>query len=221
MGIETAIIGGIGASALGSRSARKAAKSAAETQAQAAAAANSLEREMWERNREDMSPWLTQGKSSLSQLADLTKPGGSMLRQWTPADLSKDPGYQFRLGEATRGTNRAMAARGLSNSGTALRELSRVNQGMASEEAMNAYNRDMQQRQNVFNMLSGLANTGQIVGQNLGQAGSQFASAYGQNLGQAADARASQYAANAQAKQNMLSDVLGLGMQFGTKKGWF
>jgi len=221
MGIETAIIGGIGASALGSRSARKAAKSAAETQAQAAAQANSLEREMWQQGREDMAPWLTQGKASLAQLGGLTKDGGDLMRRWTPADLSKDPGYQFRLGEATRGVDRAMAARGLSNSGVALRELSRVNQGMASEESMNAYNRDIQQRQNIFNMLSSLANTGQVTGQQLSASGSQYAGNVGQNLGQAANAIAAGKVGAAQANQNMLSDLFGLGVWGGYQKGIF
>jgi hypothetical protein len=106
-------------------------------------------------------------------------------------------------------------------SGPAMRELARLNQGMASEEAMNAFNRQQSQNQNIFNMLSSLANTGQVTGNQLAAAGSQYAGNVANNLGQAANARASQYAAQAQAKQNMLGDLLGIGMQYGTKKGWF
>lgn len=185
---------------LGGRAERKAAKNAANAQIDAANQANALEKQMYEQSRADQMPWLEQGKASLSQLAALTKPGGELMRTYGAADFEADPGYQFRLSEANRGADRAMAARGLTNSGTALRELSRVNQGMASDEFQNAYNRWMQQRQNQYNMLSGLANTGQVTGEQLASLGGNYSNQYGQNLGQAANARASSYVAAGRAK---------------------
>ena len=185
---------------LGGRAERKAAKNAANAQIGAANQANALEKQMYEQSRADQMPWLEQGKASLSQLANLTKPGGELMRTYGAADFEADPGYQFRLGEATRGVDRAMAARGLTNSGTALRELSRVNQGMASDEFQNAYNRWMQQRLNQYNMLSGLANTGQVTSEQLDRLGNNYSNQYGQNLGQAANARASSYIAGGRAK---------------------
>ena len=185
---------------LGGRAERKAAKRAAEVQVDAANKANELEKYMYDQSRADQMPWLEQGKVSLSQLASMTRPGGELMRTYGTEDFQADPGYQFRLGEATRGADRAMAARGLTNSGTALRELSRVNQGMASDEFQNAYNRWMQQRLNQYNMLSGLANTGQVAGEQLASLGRNYANQYGQNLGQAADARASSYVATGKSK---------------------
>lgn len=185
---------------LGGRAERKAAKNAANAQIDAANQANALEKQMYEQSRADQMPWLEQGKASLSQLAALTKPGGELMRTYGAADFEADPGYQFRLSEANRGADRAMAARGLTNSGTALRELSRVNQGMASDEFQNAYNRWMQQRQNQYNMLSGLANTGQVTGEQLASLGGNYSNQYGLNLGQAANARASSYVAAGRAK---------------------
>jgi len=185
---------------LGGRAERKAAKNAAEAQIGAANQANALEKQMYEQSRADQMPWLEQGKASLSQLANLTRPGGELMRTYGADDFQADPGYQFRLSEATRGADRSMAARGLTNSGTALRELSRVNQGMASDEFQNAYNRWMQQRQNQYNMLSGLANTGQVTGEQLANIGSNYSNQYGQNLGQAANARASSFVAGGRAK---------------------
>ena len=211
---------------LGGRAERKAAKRAAEVQVDAANKANELEKYMYDQSRADQMPWLEQGKVSLSQLASMTRPGGELMRTYGTEDFQADPGYQFRLGEATRGADRAMAARGLTNSGTALRELSRVNQGMASDEFQNAYNRWMQQRQNQYNMLSGLANTGQVAGEQLASLGRNYANQYGQNLGQAADARASSYVAAGRAKaqgfrsvddnmekvMNVFSKIPGFGM---------
>lgn len=192
---------------LGGRAERKAAKNAANAQIGAANQANALEKQMYEQSRADQMPWLEQGKASLSQLANLTKPGGELMRTYGAADFEADPGYQFRLSEANRGVDRAMAARGLTNSGTALRELSRVNQGMASDEFQNAYNRWMQQRQNQYNMLSGLANTGQVTGEQLASLGSDYSNQYGQNLGQAANARASSYIAGGRAKAQAFRSV--------------
>lgn len=185
---------------LGGRAERKAAKNAANAQIDAANQANALEKQMYEQSRADQMPWLEQGKASLSQLAGLTKPDGELMRTYSAADFQADPGYQFRLNEATKGADRAMAARGLTNSGTALRELSRVNQGMASDEFQNAYNRWMQQRLNQYNMLSGLANTGQVTGGQLADLGSNYSNQYGQNLGQAANARASSFVAGGRSK---------------------
>lgn len=185
---------------LGGRAERKAAKNAANAQIDAANQANALEKQMYEQSRADQMPWLEQGKASLSQLANLTKTGGELMRTYGAADFEADPGYQFRLSEANRGADRAMAARGLTNSGTALRELSRVNQGMASDEFQNAYDRWMQQRQNQYKMLSGLADTGQVTGGQLADLGSNYSYQYGQNLGQAANARASSFVAGGRSK---------------------
>jgi len=185
---------------LGGRSERKAAKNAAEAQIGAANQANALEKQMYEQSRADQMPWLQQGQKSLAQLGELTKWGGDFRKPFDMSQFEADPGYQFRLGEATRGADRAMAARGLTNSGTALRELSRVNQGMASDEFQNAYNRWAQERQAQYNMLSALANTGQVTGGQLSNLGSNYSNQYGQNLGQAANARASSFVVGGKSK---------------------
>ena len=185
---------------LGGRAERKAAKRASEAQMGAAFQANELEKKMYEQSRADQMPWMEQGKNSLAQLGQLTKWGGDFRKPFDMSQFEADPGYQFRLGEANRGVDRAMAARGLTNSGTALRELSRVNQGMASDEFQNAYNRWAQERQTQYNMLSGLANTGQVTGGQLANLGSDYSNQYGQNLGQAANARASSFVAGGRSK---------------------
>ena len=88
------------------------------------------------------------------------------------------------------------------------------NQGMASDEYQNAYNRWAQQNSDIYNRLAGLANTGQQTSNQLAQLSGNYASQYGQNIGQAANARASAYAAKAGANQNMLSDMIGLGSMY-------
>lgn len=218
MGIETALIGGALASGFSARSQRKAAKSAAAAQEQAAQAANETEWKMYQQGREDLEPWRKQGAQSLSQLAGMMRPGTDMTTRFSAQDFQADPGYQFRLGEAQRGMDRSQAARGMLNSGAALKEAMRVSQGMASDEYQNAYNRWAQQNSDIYNRLAGLANTGQQTSNQLAQLSGNYASQYGQNIGQAANSRASAYAAKAGANQNMMSDLIGLGsMYYGTK----
>ena len=214
MGIETALIGGALASGVSARSQRKAAKSAAAAQEQAAQAANETEWKMYQQGREDLEPWRKQGAQSLAQLAGMMRPGSDMTTRFSAQDFQADPGYQYRLSEAQKGMERSQAARGVLNSGAALKETMRVNQGMASDEYQNAYNRWAQQNSDIYNRLAGLANTGQQTSNQLAQLSGNYASQYGQNIGQAANARASAYAAKAGANQNMLSDLMGLGSMY-------
>lgn len=71
MGIAEALIAGAGASALGARSQRKAAKRAGEDIAQASQAAQSAEERMYQQSREDMMPWLTAGRAGLEELMQM------------------------------------------------------------------------------------------------------------------------------------------------------
>jgi len=214
MGIETALIGGALTSGFGARSQRKAAKSAAAAQEQAAQAANETEWKMYQQSRKDLEPWRKQGAQSLSQLAGMMRPGTDMTTRFSSQDFQADPGYQFRLQQGNQGLNRSQAARGMLNSGAALKAAMKFGQGLASDEYQNAYNRWAQQNSDIYNRLAGLANTGQQTSNQLAQLSGNYASQYGQNIGQAANARASAYAAKAGANQNMLSDLMGLGSMY-------
>jgi hypothetical protein len=55
--------------------------------------------------------------------------------------LNSDPGVQFRLEQANRGANRSAAARGTLLSGGFQTALAKLNQGLASQEYGNLYNR--------------------------------------------------------------------------------
>lgn len=107
---------------------------------------------------------------------------GSLNRNFTNEDFVKDPGYNFRLQEGEQGINRALAARGSFDSGSALKALARYNQDYGSNEFGNAYNRDAANKQRIFNFLSGekatgmgaasaLAGVGQNAANNIGNIG--------------------------------------------------
>lgn len=219
MGIESALAVGAGASLLGANKQAKAAKSAAETQAQAAQAANDAQMQMFQQSRADQMPWMQQGQKSLAQLAAMTQPGGELMRTYGQQDFQADPGYQFRQAEAMKAVQRAMAGRGLGSSGALFKNLADRSQQVAADEYQNAYNRWNQQRQQQYNMLAGLAGTGQSASNTLASLGQGYGEAAAQNLGQAANSVAAGRIAGANARQNALSDILGLGVMYGTKKG--
>lgn len=75
------------------------------------------------------------------------------------------PDYNFARTEGQRGVEQSAAARGGAASGNALRALSEFNQGLASQQFGNYYNR-----------MAGLAGIGQSATNNLGQVGAQYAS---------------------------------------------
>ena len=171
MGIETALIGGALASGLNARSQRKAAKSAAAAQSRRHRRRTKPNGRCINKDDGDLEPWRKQGAQSLSQLAGMMRPGTDMTTIQR-AGFSARSGYQFRIGEAQRGMDReSQAARGMLNSGAALKEAMRVNQGMASDEYQNAYNRWAQQNSDIYNRLAGLANTGQQTKQPVGATG--------------------------------------------------
>lgn len=100
-----------------------------------------------------LEPWQQGGQNAFNQLA-----GNSFMDNW-----QQDPGYQFRLQQGQQGINNAMAARGMGNSGAALKALAGYNQNMASQEYGNVYNREASR-------LGALAGMGQDAANNIASA---------------------------------------------------
>lgn len=184
--VATAIVGGAVVGAYASNR-------AAGQQADAANRASDISNEQYKQNREDMAPWREAGKGALSQLVTGTAPGGDLNRDFTLADFSKDPGYQFRMDEGSSAMERGAAARGgLMNGGT-LKALARYNQDFASGEYGKAYDRFNADRTSRFNRLSSLAGTGQTAAIQTANMGTQNAQTVGNNVMAVGNARASGY----------------------------
>lgn len=177
----------------GSRDQSKAAGKAADVQAQAAREANELTWKMFNQSREDQTPWREAGGNALSQLTNRLAPGGDFSHNFSAQDFQADPGYEFRLSEGMRGINNSAAARGGVLSGAALKAASKYNQGFASNEYSNAFNRYNTNQTNQFNRLASIAGVGQQSAQQTGQQGMAAAQTAGNNLLGAGNARASAY----------------------------
>lgn len=189
-GIATAIVG---SAVIGGVMSSKAAGSAADAQIQSTNAANATQLEMFNQNRADQQPWREAGVTALGQLGAGTVNGGDFNRDFTMADFTKDPGYEFRMQQGQRGLDSSAAARGGALSGGAIKASERYNQDYASGEYQNAYNRFNADRTARFNRLSSLAGVGQTATNQVGAQGAQVASSIAENQIGAGNARASGY----------------------------
>jgi hypothetical protein len=104
------------ASLLGGSMQARAAKSAAQTSANAADRATELQRQQYEESVARQQPFLQTGTEMFNRLAALQR-GGPEAQNF----LQMDPGYQFRLSEGMKALDRQAAARGglISGGGTA------------------------------------------------------------------------------------------------------
>jgi len=148
---------------------------------------------------------------------------------------NKDPGYEWRLQQGQKALDRQGAAAGRFLSGRQLQATSDYNQGAASQEFQNAYQRALGtfntnegNRFNAFstnqgnrfnayqanfantvNPLLSLAGSGQVSAQFLGNAGTNYANQVGNNLQGAANASGAAGIAGANSVANGLSNAVG------------
>jgi hypothetical protein len=152
-----------GSALLGALSSR----SASRAQERGAQAGIAEQRRQFDLTRQDQMPWLQAGQNALNNLQN-------------PGAFQQSPGYQWALGQGMQGIERSAAARGGAASGNALKALAQFNQGLASQDFGNWWNRQ-----------AGLAGVGQAAAGNLGAVGQNSANALGMLYGNAGDARAS------------------------------
>lgn len=208
------------------------ASNAANAQKDSAAQAMELQREMfrqqqanYQQQREDQAPWMQAGQSSLGELMRQMQAGQFEVpyQRFDGSMLGADPGYQFRLAEGQKALERSASARGMLNSGAALKGLERYAQGFASNEFGNAFNRHQAeyatrqgQSMDRYNRLAGMAGVGQASAQNLGSLGA----AHSNQMGNFANNMSGLYGAqgNAEAGAHMAT-ANGIGGAFNTLGG--
>lgn len=168
--------GQIGGSAIGSKSA----KSAAKTQQQNAVKVANMAQDQANRSSGLINdatqnslgiqrPYLDAGAQGVTSLAAALQPGGSLAKTFSapdPNQVQNTPEYQFQLQQGTQALERSAAARGGLMTGGTLKGITQYGQGLASTAYQQAYNNAMNTFQtNHNNTLGGLlALTG--VGQN-------------------------------------------------------
>jgi len=136
---------------------------------------------------------------------------GKYARDFGATDFQTDPGYAFRLSEGMKALDRTAAARGGLLSGATLKGAEQYNQGLASQEYQNAFNRYQTNRANQLNPLMGYA-TGPGLSSTSADTSAvgNFGNAAAAGYTGAANARASGYVG----ATNALTSALGTGLNY-------
>lgn len=167
--VTSAVVGYAGASKQAS-----AAKSAAAGQADAAAYAADIQKEMFDIINKQQKPYREAGYGALNRLETLL-PG--LTRPVSAAEIQGLPGFQFAIDQGTQAA--AMGA----NVGGGGSNVQRAAQKFAIDYTLGtAMPQVISQRQNIYNTLAGIAGIGQTAQSQTNQA----AMATGTNIGQAA-----------------------------------
>jgi len=168
--VGSAVVGGVSAYQSG-KSQEKAAKSAAASQEAIADENVALQRELANQQREDFAPWRDIGEQALNQMWAGVQSGEFEVGD---IDVTKDPGYQFRMDQGVEALDKSAAARGRLLSGAQQKGVTDYAQNVASQEYANAYAREANEKARKYNMLSGLSSGGQASAAGQAQATSQL-----------------------------------------------
>jgi hypothetical protein len=154
-GVATAIVVGSVASGY---MASQATKSAAQTQADAAARAQGQLLASGREASDVYNPYVNAGNTALSKMS--TDP--YFTQKFTNQDLNANlaPGYDFRLRQGQQANLMANNASSGAVSGNALRALQDYSQNFASGEYGTAFNQFQAQRSNIYSNLQNIANMG-------------------------------------------------------------
>jgi len=167
-----------------------AAKSAAATQAQAAAEANRVAYQIYQEQKGLQEPYRAAGLTGQNKLLELMGLGGNAnaadygkyAKDFSMSDFTADPGYAFRLSEGQKALERSAAARGGLLSGGTGKALTRFGQDYASNEYTNAFNRYQTNRANQLAPLGSLMTSGQNAAANTGSAAGTYGATAGSNI---------------------------------------
>lgn len=157
MGLATSLIGAWGANKAANTQA-DATNNAAQLQASAADKATQEQARQFDLSRQDLAPWREAGTSALNRLNAVSS--GDM------SGFTSSPDYNFVRSEGQRDLGNSFAARGGAASGNALRALSQYNQGLASGQFNDWWNRQ-----------AGLAGVGQNAVNSGNALGANYANA--------------------------------------------
>lgn len=197
----------------------QASKSAADTQANAAAQATDAQTRMFERQVELQEPFREAGLKGQNRLLeylglseDKNVPGFGKYAtaEFGMDKFQADPGYAFRMSEGMKALERSAAARGGLLSGANLKNTQRFGQDLASQEYQNAFNRYQTQRTNTLNPYASLGGVAQSSANTLGTQAGAYGNAMASNIIGSGNAQAAGQIGSA----NAYASGLGQGVNF-------
>jgi hypothetical protein len=181
----------IGGALLSGSAQKKAAGKAADTAAQNTQQNNALTREIYGQNSANLQPFMQSGVAAGGQLNSLLGGDSSAFDKFR-----QSTNYDFRLGEGMKALNQGYAARGLLESGAAMKGITRYGQDFASNELGN-YMDLLGRQQNV-----GLSGANALAG-----VGTNMVNAVTNNNNSAASAAANAALINGNAQGQMYGQI--------------
>lgn len=185
------IVAAAGGAIVGGVISASGAKSAANTQADAANNAAQLNMDQFNTTRADMAPWRTAGQQALSTLSSGLQSGGEFNSPFTMSDFTADPGYQFTQQQGEKAINRAAAVNGGVNSGAVMKALDSYNTNLANQTYDDAFSRYQTDLGNRYTRLAQIAQLGQSANASTGALGQAATSGASSALEDSAAATAS------------------------------
>lgn len=191
---------------------------AANAQERSTNAANDLQKYQYDTTRADNMPALDARNASLSRLQELLGIGGnssasgygSLGGSVSVGDVTAEPGYQFGMQQGKSALQNQLTARGMRNSGEALKAGTQYANDYATTKYGDAYNRVLSNRNQQLNSLQSLAGLGQTGSNAIGQAGSNYANAVGGNTTALGNAQAANALAQGGTWGNALNQIGGI-----------
>ena len=110
-----------------------------------------------------LDPYAAAGADASGTLRAGLRTGGDFNRTPTMADIQIDPGYAWRTQQGAQALEGSAFNRGVGGSGEAAKDLVNYQQGAASQEYANAFQRYETNTQNRYSNLFGVANQGQAA----------------------------------------------------------
>lgn len=195
-------VAAVGSAVISSNAAHKASKAATN----AAHENNALEREIYQENKGNLSPWMTRGNTAGGAYSALLGLGGNTPQAQNGLKAYLDSsGYKFRLDSGRDAITSSRATAGLLNSGSTLKALDTFGQNIGT-----GYFDDY------LGHLSDLSGQGLGAGSALAGVGQNYAGAVSNNNNAAADAVGNAALSSAANTSNLLGSVLGA---YGAYKG--
>lgn len=211
---SAAAVGSVAAASIGSSAASKAAR----VQAQAAQQATQVQQSQFDQTVHNLAPFVQGGQQAFSALNDLTgvSVGGNPLtapltKPFAPVDLEATPGYKFILDQGLKATQNSYAGMGLGSSGAAMKGAADYATGLASSTYNTQLENYLKQNQQIYNMISGQAGTGEAAAAGQGQIGAQTAAGIGNTITSGAAATAGGIVGSANALSAGITGVANTG----------
>lgn len=207
----------IGAGVLAAGATTYASSQATSAQKSATATANNTQTSQYNQTRADNMPALDARNASLSKLQDLLGISGntsatgygSLGGSITPQNVQNDPGYQFGLTQGQTALSNSEVARGMSNSGQALKAASQYGTDYATTKYNDAFNRSIASQNAQLQPLESVAGLGQSGASTVAAAGTSSANAISGNQSALGNSIGASYIANGATVANTANQLSG------------